>query len=233
MYKLTAADFADTGQWRLLLNIGYGGLEAYLENTLHPEIELQELCKVKWQTDNEAKFRNATLCKNIEEAVYNNPRLLDDFATRIVIYDPRTLFLPKELAEESAGSEEQLYKKIYKAETKDIMFDSDMDLTAVWCPAPGVKSFLMRTFPGARITCHLMEKLKEVRKRVREKGIKTGTRFLVKDIRNAEVDFLLMDGENLLSASTHKFTTQNDIYSLEENLRKAYEILNLNESIEL
>ncbi len=35
MNGLTAADFADTGQWRLIVRIYRGGISAHLENTLH------------------------------------------------------------------------------------------------------------------------------------------------------------------------------------------------------
>ena len=158
MYTLTAADFADTGQWRLFLKIGIKGLEGYLENTEHPEIGPQPLCNVEWEL-NRDKLR-----QNIEDAVYGNPRLLDDFATRVILYDPRTLFIPTAVADEAVGAEEELYKKVYAAENADIMTDRDRDLTAAWSLAPGVKSFLMRTFPGARITCNLMDSVRELRK---------------------------------------------------------------------
>lgn len=206
---LTAADFADTGQWRLLLEIGYTGLDAYLENTLHSEIEPQPLCSVKWSLNRD------NLRANIEEAVYGNPRLLDDFATRIILYDPRTLFVPTEIAEETAGSEEELYKKVYPAEDKDIMTDSDKDVTAVWEMAPGIKSFLMRTFPGARITCNLMEKVRESRKN--NEGITAEA-----IAREGEVDIILLNGEDLFSASTHEWKHPDDIAYLVFNVLDVY-----------
>ena len=58
MYQLTAADFADTGQWRLLLKIGVTGLEAYLENTLHPGIEPQLFCNAKWDLNKDLLKKN-------------------------------------------------------------------------------------------------------------------------------------------------------------------------------
>ena len=226
MYNLTAADFADTGQWRLLLNIYGDGMEAFLENTLHPDIELQKLCKVEWDP------RNDSLCRNLEEAVYNNPRLLDDFATRIVVFDPRTLFIPKSLAEESAGSEEELYQKIYKASAKDVMFDSEGDITAVWCLAPGVKSFLMRTFPGARISCNLLEKIRTERKRLKDLGrdadtpetAEDGEMKVIKEVRDGEVDLILMKGTSLISASTHPYSSWEEIENLITNLKTAYRL---------
>lgn len=209
MYQLSAADFADTGQWKLLLKIGVTNLDAYLENVLHPEIELQELCKIKWDL-NKDKLRD-----NIEEAVYSNPRLLDDFSTKIILYDPRTLFIPREVAEEAAGTEEDLYKKVYSAEESDIMTDEDRDLIAVWSLAPGIKSFLMRTFPGARITCNLMEKVRDLRKK--NEGL-----TLYAFAREGETDLILLENKNLISASTHEFSHTDDIAYLALNLLEVY-----------
>lgn len=211
MYQLTAADFADTGQWRLKLDIMPGGLKACLENTLHPEIPPQELCNVSWQSDITSE------CKNIEEAVFNNPRLLDDFATRIVVYDARTLLVPKEIAEATAHAEQDLYRKVYDAEEADIMIDWEEDITGVWCPGPGVKSFLSRTFPGARITCNLLEKIRQA------KEISQDLTLFITE-RDGEVDMVLMKGKKLLSASTHAWQRDEDIEVLKKNLYAAYGI---------
>ena len=221
MYTLTAADFADTGQWRLLLNIGRRGLAAFLQNTLHPEIELQELCKVEWEED------KSVLCRKIEDAVYNYPRLLDDFATKIVLYDPCALLIPRDIAEACTGSEEDLYNSVYNAEASDIMSDFEGDITAVWCPAPGVKSFLMRTFPGSRITCNLLEKIRESEKNFEKKEnlVAEGQEVrLFKYEREGEVDLVLMEGDSLLSASTHDVKEPGDIERLEKKLFEAYDI---------
>lgn len=209
MYQLTAADFADTGQWRLLLKIGVTGLEAFLENTLHPEIEPQPLCNVTWDLNRDM------LKKNIEDAVYSNPRLLDDFATRVILYDPCTLFIPSEIAEERAGAEEELYKKVYTAEDADIMTDFDRDITAAWSLAPGIKSFLTRTFPGARITCNLMEKVRNLRKDNSDLSLHVFA-------RKGETDVILLDGKKLISASTHEWSHLDDIAYLALNLLDVY-----------
>ena len=210
MYKLTAADFADTGQWRLLLNISTTGLDAFLENVINPEIELQALCSVKWEQDKDR------LLQNIEDAVYNNPRLLDDFSTRIVLFDSHTLFIPTEIAEKTSEAENDLYKKVYTAETRDIMTDTDSDITAVWSMASGIKSFLMRTFPGALITSNLMNKVKTLRNN--SKGIQ-----LHAIARKGEVDIILLDNNRLISASTHEWMSSDDIAFLLLNLLDIYD----------
>ena len=209
MYRLTAADFADTGQWRLLLKIGNTGLEAFLENTLHPEIEPQPLCSEKWGLNKDM------LRENIEEAVYKNPRLLDDFATRITLYDTRTMFIPTEIAEKEAGAEEDIYSEVYSATSSDIMSDTDRDITAVWSMAPGVKSFLMRTFPGAKISSNLMELVKRFRKEA--KGLSL---FVI--ARKEEADLIFLDGHDLISASSHEWKIPDDVAYLVMNLIDIY-----------
>ena len=209
MYNLTAADFADTGQWRLLLKIGVTGLEGFLENTIHPDIPPQPLCSVSWDLNRDL------LRQNIEEAVYSNPRLLDDFATRIILYDPRTLFIPTSIAEESAGAEEEIYKKVYTADDADIMTDFDRDITAAWSLAPGVKSFLMRTFPGARITSHLMDLVRNLRKD--NEGLS-----LYAYAGKENTDIVLLDGNDLISASTHEGNHPDDIAYMVLNLLDVY-----------
>lgn len=182
-----------------------------MENTLHPEIELQPLCTATWDL-NKDKLR-----ENIEDAVYSNPRLLDDFSARIILYDPRTLFIPTEVADEKAGAEEDLYRKVYASDEADIMTDRDDDLTAAWSLAPGVKSFLMRTFPGARITCNLMDKVKSFRKDNEGATVYAAA-------REGETDIILLDGRELISASTHEWAHPDDIAFLVLNLLDVYDV---------
>lgn len=216
---LTAADFADTGQWRLIIRLMPDALEASLQNTLHPHLEPQILCSARWLPG------YASFCKNLEQTVYDHPRLLDDFATRIIIYEKCTLFIPKTIAEESAGAEEEMFSKVYKAETRDIMTDSFGELTAVWKVAPGVKSFLMRTFPGARITCHLMELIRKASsgKHTDDSCRDLKSMTFLEEIRDGEIDLVLMKDGKLLSASTHDFTKPEDIDRLKRNLLEVYE----------
>lgn len=205
---LTAADFADTGQWRLILAIRPTGICAHLENTLHAGIEPQILFDSGWDADENS------LLKNVENAVYDHPRVLEDFSARIVIYDRKVLFIPTEIAEETEGYEETCFTDVYKCEASDVMTETDGDITAVFSPAPGLKAFLNRTFPGARIGCNLMSFLSRVREGV-------GKRVCV-SIREGEADLILLDGTNLLSASTHTWRADSDIAYLIANLLDVY-----------
>lgn len=210
MNGLTAADFADTGQWRLLIRIRKDGMSAHLENTIRKEIEPQLLFSKTWNSADER------LLENIENTVYDNPRVLDDFATRIILYDPCTLFSPTELIEETEGSEENFHTTVYPCEPADVMSDTDSDITATYSMAPGVKSFLYRTFPGSRITSNLMDEVRHLRKD------NLGLSLYV-NIREGEADYIFLEDKNLLSASTHVWRDLADVIYQAFNLYEVYE----------
>lgn len=212
MNGLTAADFADTGQWRLIIRIFDNGMSAHLENTLHPGLEPQVLFSSGWDRDPE------NLLRNIENAVYDHPRVLEDFSAKVILYDARTVFAPTEYIEESAGAEETLYSALYSCEGEDVMTDSDKDVSVVYCPGQGIRGFLNRTFPGARFVNNLMELLRELRRK------NDGQRLGV-SVRNNEADFVLMggDGLSLLSASTHRWNSWSDIVYHAVNILEVYD----------
>ena len=208
MYTLTAADFADTGQWQLIIKMSPEGLEADLRNTLHPEIPLQNLCSLRWNT------KDSSVKDNIESAVYENPRLLDDFATKIVMYDPMTLFIPSDVLE-SHGAEAEIYGKVYPSESEDVMYDRFGDMTAAWKLAPGVRNFLLRTFPGARLANNLMEKVKTLS--TRKEGV-----LLHISTRVDSSDFILTDDGKLIAACTKPIFLKEDIDATVRMMTEAY-----------
>lgn len=211
MTTLTAADYADTGQWRLIVRIFSYGMSAHLENTLHDDVEPQLLFSTSWD-ENEGN-----ILRNIENAVYDHPRVLDDFSARVEIYDRRTLFMPTELLTETEGIEDHYYTSVYNANEADVMCQTDGDITAAFTLAPGLKGFLVRTFPGARIVCNLMQQVSQIRKGSKGLNMKISSR---KD----EADFILLNGRELISASTHFTGAPTDIVYHAFNIMNAYEI---------
>lgn len=211
MNGLTAADFADTGQWRLIVKIYPTGISAHLENTLHPDLEPQLLFETEWEQEPDG------LLRKIENAVYDHPRVLDDFSARIIVFDSKTVFMPTELVEDTEGAEETYYTAVYDADPADVMTDTDRDLTAAYAPAPGLRGFLSRTFPGAKVECNLMEQVRTLR------GEGEGKRMYV-TVRDGEADFILLDGSMLLSASTHPWGEGADIVYHAVNILDVYDV---------
>lgn len=206
---MTAADYADTGQWRLIVRIYPDGMTAHLENTLHSDVEPQELFTSKWDVDSGA------LLQHIENSVYDHPRMLDDFSARITVYDPRTAFIPTELLLDTEGVEDHYYTMLYGGEPEDVMVDTDRDVTATSCLVAGLKGFLNRTFPGARVCNHLMEEVRHERKKGDGKRLKI-------TLREKDADFVLLDGEKLLSATTRNYFEGGDIAYYSFNLFSVY-----------
>lgn len=210
MNGLTAADYADTGQWRLIVNISPTGISAHLENTIHTDLEPQLLFATEWEEDAD------TLLQHIENAVYDHPRVLDDFTARIIVHDRNTLFMPTAIMEENEGIEEIFYTTVFEADPADVMTDTFGDITAIYSPTPGLKGFLSRTFPGAMVESSLMRKVRLNREA-------SGKRIYV-FIRKGEADFILFDGNALFSASTHSVNAPSDIVYHAVNIMDVYGI---------
>ena len=184
MNGLTVADFADTGQWRLILKIFNTGIVAYLENTIHTDLEPQMLFSTQWEAD------GVNLLRNIENAVYDHPRVLDDFSAKIIIYDPRTVFLPTEpLLRNLKVGRRRIIQHCMRRIPLTSSQAASTDVTVAYAPARGLKGFLRRTFPGARVECNLMDMLK----RCRNDG--EGYRMYV-EVREGEADFVFLNGRD-------------------------------------
>ena len=211
MNGLTAADFADTGQWRLTVEISKEGIGAWLENLLRTDIERQLLFESKWKENDEA------LLSNIENAVYDHPRVLDDFSAKIILFDRNTLFIPTDLAERGEINEEECYSDVFNVDPENVITEQDKDLIACFSLINGLKSFLLRTFPGARITSNLMDKVKRYRKEGEYYEINC-------DVRENEADFIFLHNTNLISASTHSWSAPSDVIYLLFNLMEVYNI---------
>ncbi|MDE5887759.1 MAG: DUF3822 family protein [Muribaculaceae bacterium] len=209
MSGLTAADYADTGQWRLIVNIYQTGMTAFLENTLHADLDPELLFSSEWEQNEE------TLLSHIENAVYDHPRVLDDFSAKIIVYDPHTLFIPTSIMEDTEGIEETFYTSVYKVEPQDIMTDTERDVTALFSPASGLKGFLSRTFPGAKVECHLMAQIRQLKSSAQEGGL-----FVT--VREGESDFILFKEGELYSASTHPTLNENDVVYHSLNIVDTY-----------
>lgn len=142
----TAADMADTGQWRLEAIISRFGIRALLRAIGRPGVPVRTLLDVSWTGDEE------DLLRRIENAVYDHPQVLDDYSARIIIDTPLTLWIPRE----RISPDEDLphvFTSVYGGKDEDVMIDDAGEPTpiALYSLTPGLKAFLGRTFPGARV----------------------------------------------------------------------------------
>ena len=202
--------FADTGQWRLILAISPTGMSGLLKNILQPDAGLLPIFHRMWDAD-------ADLLDMVRQTVYDNPRMLDDFSTQIVITSPRTLWIPTELTEYEEF-DENFYTSFYKAEYEDIFADFDDDEVCLYSPAPGLNSYLSRTLPGCRVCSHLSILKKHYRSVAAE-----GTHLFI-DLREGECDLLAFSGGRLLSAASHPCSSSEEAAKYVDLLQKTYRL---------
>lgn len=212
----SAADLADTGQWRLLVYISDAGLTACLRHVNPQAAPAAKLTDMRWTDD------GRSLLEKIENAVYDNPRLLDDYATEIIIQTPKALFVPTGALDEP-GSETDFMERVYPASGDDIFTDglqlrdhTPTGESCIYTLTPGLQSFLQRTLPGSKVSCHLSVLIDKYRQQTSEL-----TRIYV-DIRRGEADIIALNGTQLLSASVHEWQESPDIAYRVLLLMKSY-----------
>lgn len=191
------AELLDNGQWHLAIDISSLGFRAWLvpDDILGRSPRL--LASSEWAYD------SASLLDRIENAVYDNPEVLDDYSADIVLECGRELWLPTEdYADDDDCAE--AYVSIYGGDILDVVVNDLGQEKVAYSLAPGLKSFMERSFPGARIWSQL------ALLRLAAKTPHDSYKCLL-DIRQGEADFVLVDRGMLCSASTHPWKSVHDI----------------------
>lgn len=194
-----AIRIGDPSDWRLVMVITPGGMEAYLRNVENPMEEVEVLFRTEWEGS------ESGLLQRVEDVVYDHPQLLDDFSTDIAIVTPRALWAPECIVDDDEDPGSEIFNSVYEAPEEDIMRDYVNDKVCLYTLAPGLQSFLQRTFPGARMMCHQTVLVK----RFLERGADMPRIYI--DIRHGEADFVALDGKRLLMSVTHQWHDIEDI----------------------
>lgn len=190
-------DLLDTGQWHLAVSISIHGLGAWLL----PDASLGRAPKVIIRKDWDPSEEG--LLSRIEDAVYDNPTLLDDYSSDIIVECDRQLWLPSELYPTDEDCAEA-YSRVYGGNILDVMVCDLRHEKCAFMLLPGLKSFMQRSFPGARIWSQ--------QALLRVAGMQVHNSFkCMADIREDAVDIVLLDRGEFLSASTHKWQSETDI----------------------
>ena len=195
----TAVRIGDTSDWKLIVVISETGMSAWLKNIINPTEEVIELFSEKWDRDPDM------LLSNIENAVYDHPQVLDDFSADIAIVAPRSVWVEPDFADADDEEIADVYNTLYKAEEEDVLQEETPDAICLYTLVPGLKAFLQRSFPGARIHSHIAV----IAKRFRDRGSDMPCVFI--DIRDKEADFIVFDNRRFLFAATHAWFEAADI----------------------
>lgn len=202
-------DYIDNGQWHLAVDISRHGFGAWLL----PEESLARAPKIivrqAWDPSEEG------LLAKIEDTVYDNPTVLDDFSADIIVECDRQLWLPAELypADEDCA---EAYTKIYGGNILDVMVNDLGEEKCAFMLTPGLKSFMQRSFPGARIWSQ--------QSLLKEAALQPHEAFkCLLDVRESSFDLILLYRSELLCASTHQWKTDSDIGFMLLNILQTYE----------
>lgn len=201
----------DTADWRLTLSIGRFGMGAWLKNEEDPTEPVFNLFREEWNGEEDG------LLSKIEGCVYDNPQVLDDFSTDIVLTAPRTVWVPSEDLDEF-GSEYELYNKVYKAEEEDIFTDETAGISCMYTLVAGLRPFIMRTLPGARVLNHQSICVN----RFMERGSDLPRIYI--DIRKTEADFYVLDDKKLLLSVTYPWRVVEDLAYHAFNIADIYRL---------
>lgn len=211
---LSPADFADTGQWRLIVQISHTGMTGLLKHATDTTRPLVQIVNAKWDY-----ATGGELLRRIENTVYDHPSMLDDYATEIILLTPHACFAPNNVIDTMEDAEAQIFNTLYPGSKQEILSDRLSDKTVLYSMVRGLDGFMSRTLPGARLRSHLGVIAEYLE--ARQTG---GASNVYVDIREGEADiFLYVDGK-LYSASVQQWQKPEDLAYRIFNLLNAYEI---------
>lgn len=201
-------DFLDNGQWHLAVDISAHGFGAWLLPDESIAQSPRVITQKAWEDHDE------DLLLKIEDTVYDNPTVLDDYSADIIVECDRQLWLPSELYPTDEDCAEA-YVKIYGGNILDVMVNDMGDEKCAFMLVSGLKSFMLRSFPGARVWSQ-QSLLKEAASQPHEDYL------CLLDVRESSFDFILFHRGVLLCASTHQWKNESDIGFILLNILQTY-----------
>lgn len=192
---MSTPEHTDTGLWRMAIEISRRGVSAWLRHVSDASLPVRRLLDERWTPDGDSQLRN------VENVVYSNPSVLEDYSTEIIIVADKAMWVPASMLR---GEEdvEALFSGVYKcASAEDIFADvpGDEGEVCIYTPGAGVRSFLNRTFPGARVMSQASLMVSRFRRQ-------QGERLRIyADLRGDRIDLALFDGTSLSHWSTHVY----------------------------
>lgn len=192
--QVAIVDFSDVRRWKLLIRFAATGISA----VLYDNYEIHQVVDKRWEYD------ETSLLRNIENAVYDNPILLDQYEGAILIDTDFNLFFP-EVAKSHQDLIDATMNEVYDIAEDDIFYQDIKDGVMAYALVSGLKSFLQRTFPGMAVMNQFGAYIKRFGDAV---GLEPRVYAFADD---AKVDILSFAGNSLLHASTHRCREYTDI----------------------
>lgn len=218
--NLGMASLADTGQWRQIVEISSYGMSAVLKNTDFPETPAIVIFKTDWNDSKE------DLLANIEAVVYDNPRMLEDYSTQVVLNTPRSLWIPSVRTDDEEFDPE-LFTCVYPVNPDDINADFGREEVCLYTLVPGLGSFLQRTLPGVKINSHLsvLKKVFETMEANNINILKPETKdSIYVNIQQDYADIFAFHNGEFLCGASHDWAEATDLLYRILMVAKAYTI---------
>lgn len=195
----TSMDFSDHSVWQLLLTVGMRELHAafYDRNSGR----FADYSRRRWECE------SADTLKCIEDAVYEDPLLLDDYDVSILIRPAMTLTVaPEDYPEEDSQKMHDALSLADATERKDVWREPLGEALALYSTPEGVRDFLSRTFLTERVSHALRPIVDYFTLRARTEG---GERMWV-HLEPGRLDVVAFRNGRLLLANTWSFATAAD-----------------------
>lgn len=214
--------FSDTGQWKQIISIGCDHFTAVLKSISDPEENPVVIVNQKWDEEG-----GSDILGRVESAVYENPRILDDFATRIIISTPKSLWIPSDLTEDDEF-DTRLFTSVYPARQEDISSDFDDDEVCAYTLCPGLNAFLRRSIPGCRICCSLSAVKSyfqtEELGRITREGVSSPSYGMYINVHGRFADIFCFRNGRMLTGTMHSWKEPADIAYLATLVSTSYGI---------
>lgn len=201
--------YADPRRYNLILTLGTSRLQGWFVPYGRTDVAPVKVVDTTYTPD-----ADRTLTQ-IENSVYDNPILLEEYDSRIIVDTTRQLLFP---AQAPQSLIEQAMNRFYECDSSDVFVNRLDSATLAFTLCRGLKSFLGRTFAGVSP----MHRLTPLYKRFANETDAPGITRVYADLDAPYLHLLAFNGTSLLHASTHRAATTADaayfIFTLRQRL---------------
>lgn len=183
--------YSDPRRYNLILTLGTGRLQGWFVPYGRNDIPPVKGIEVAYTPE-----EDRTLAQ-IENAVYDNPILLEEYDCHILIDTPKQLLVP---GKEPGNLAAQSMKRFYESEESDVFTAPMGEATIAFTLCPGLRSFLNRTFAGVTP----QHRLSPLFRWFSADRNAPGRVRVYADVDAPYLHLLAFNGERLLHASTHR-----------------------------
>ena len=204
-------DSSDSGLWKMLISISDDEMIVIMKPTEEGLGKSQLMFRKPLTGSDSDKLQQ------IENSIYEHPRMMEDYATEVILTTGKAVWVPTDYVEDEEKEEKYLCA-VYRADPADITSNSNEEESCIFSFLPGLLSFLNRTLPGCRVYSHQFLLNRELH------GKNSGAPRVYVVIRRGRFDLIAYREGQLVSVSTHEWRAETDMAYYVYLLADAYDI---------